>query len=129
MTLMAKSLDAPDESLKMPSGNGSGAIVNVGGMTVLRGELQPGWRWSNDLRPIAGTTSCEVPHSGLILAGTLHFEMDDGTSRDLAPGDVYVVPAGHDAWVVGDEPVVSVDWSSTNVDLANIVRGAQEESR
>jgi hypothetical protein len=127
MSVLAKNLDRPDEHLRMPNGNGEGSIVNVGGMTVVRGELQPGWRWSNDLRPVAGTTSCEVPHTGLMLEGTFHIEMDDGTSIDLAPGDVYVIPAGHDAWVVGDEAVRTLDWSSANVDFNEIVRQAQHD--
>jgi hypothetical protein len=113
----------------MPGGNGSGAVVAVGDVTVVRGELQPGWRWANDLRAFAGTTSCQVPHTGLILDGTLHFEMDDGTARDVVAGDVYVVPAGHDAWVVGDVPVRSIDWSSTNVDLTKVIRNAQDVAR
>jgi hypothetical protein len=124
MTVIAKNLNNPDETLTMPGGNGVGQVVNVGGMNVVRGTLQPGWRWSNDLRELFGTTSCQVPHAGLVLAGTFHIEMDDGTAVDLVAGDVYVIPPGHDAWVVGDEPVQTVDWSTTNVDLAKVVREA-----
>src|SRR5258708_3564157 len=126
MTVMAKNLDRPDESLTMPNDSGTGSLVDVAGMTVVRGELKPGWRWSNDLRPVAGTASCEVRHTGLILDGCLHVEMDDGTSLDLVKGDVYVITPGHDAWVVGDTPVRSVDWSSTNVELVDIVRHGGE---
>ncbi len=126
MTLVAKNFDRPDETLKMPSGNGEGALLDVGGMTVVRGELQPGWRWSNDLRELAGTASCAVKHTGLMLDGCLHVEMDDGTALDLVAGDVYVIPPGHDAWVVGDAPVRSVDWSTTNVEFSDIVRRAPQ---
>ena len=114
MTLLVKNIEQPDEFRTMPNGNGRGAVVNVGDMVVVRGDLQPGWRWSNDLRPIVGTASCEFPHTGIMLAGCLHIEMDDGTALDLQAGDVYSIPAGHDAWVVGDETVRSIDWSPAN---------------
>jgi uncharacterized cupin superfamily protein len=90
----------------------------VHGMTVLRAEMNPGWRWSNDVRPVAGTASCEFEHHGSILGGTLHVEMDDGSSVDLTAGDVYIIPPGHDAWVVGDEPVRLLDWTRGNVEFA-----------
>jgi hypothetical protein len=121
MTVIVKNLEQPDERRRMPNGNGEGAVVDVGGMIVVRGELQPGWRWTNDLRPITGTTSCQFPHTGVMLAGCLHIEMDDGSGYDLRPGDVYHVPAGHDAWVVGEEPVRSLDWSSANVEFNKAV--------
>jgi hypothetical protein len=118
MTFVVKNIGQPDELRRMPKGNGQGAIVTVAGTTVVSGELQPGWRWSNDLRPVVGTTSCEFPHTGIMLSGIMHIEMDDGTSVDLKPGDVYAVPPGHDAWVVGDEPVRSVDWGPEIVEFA-----------
>ncbi|HLZ70713.1 MAG TPA: cupin domain-containing protein [Dehalococcoidia bacterium] len=118
MTVTVKNIERPDELRKMPNGTGEGALVTVGDMIVVRGELQPGWRWSNDLRPIVGTTSCEFPHTGILLAGRLHVEMNDGSAHDLEAGDVYIIPAGHDAWVVGDEPVRSIDWSPANAEFA-----------
>ena len=111
MTVTVKNFSKPDEVRKMPSGNGEGAIVLVEGTMVARGELQPGWRWSNDVRPIAATTSCQYEHRGVVLEGTLHVEMDDGTSQDLSAGDAYFIPSGHDAWVVGDQVLRSIDWS------------------
>ena len=82
-----------------------------GSVTVGRAKLEPGWRWSNDVKPIAGTTSCQVHHKGYVVSGRLHVVMDDGTEADLGPGDAHEVPPGHDAWVVGDEPYVGVDFS------------------
>src|SRR5437879_10959240 len=103
MTVMAKNFSKPDEHRAIPNGNAAGDIVHVGGQIVVRGEVHPGWRWSNDVRQLAGTASCEYEHRGVVLEGILHIEMDDGSSRDLQPGDAYLIPAGHDAWVVGDQ--------------------------
>jgi hypothetical protein len=74
------------------------------------GALQPGWRWSDHVKPLAGTELCEAPHFQYHVAGTLHVVMADGAEFDARPGDVTALPQGHDAWVVGDEPVVVVDW-------------------
>jgi len=72
--------------------------------------LEPGWRWSNDVKPIAGTEWCEAPHFQYMISGRIHIAMKDGTEADLGAGTVHHLPAGHDAWVVGNEPVVAVDW-------------------
>jgi hypothetical protein len=72
--------------------------------------LQPGWRWSDHVKPIAGTELCEAPHFQYHVQGMLHIVMADGTAFDAGPGDVTALPHGHDAWVIGDEPVVLVDW-------------------
>ena len=82
----------------------------VGGGEVGRLVFEPGWRWSNDVKPIAGTDSCEAPHFQYHVSGRLAIRMDDGTEFVAGPGDVTSLPSGHDAWVVGDEPVVVVDW-------------------
>ena len=99
---------APDEV--RPFDRGRLELLHVGGSDIGRLVLQPGWRWSNDVKPIAGTELCEAPHFQYHVAGTLHIEMADGTSYDAGPGDVTSLPSGHDAWVVGDEDVVVVDW-------------------
>jgi hypothetical protein len=99
---------APDEI--RPFDRGRLELLHVGGSDIGRLVLQPGWRWSNDVKPIAGTELCEAPHFQYHVAGTLHIEMADGTSYDARPGDVTSLPSGHDAWVVGDEDVVVVDW-------------------
>ena len=108
MEPMVKSLDRPDERPELPKGHAE--MVRLGDHVVVRGVLEPGWRWSNDWQPIMGTPSCQVPHTGIVLSGRWHVEMDDGTAVDLGPGDAYAIPPGHDAWVVGDEPVRTLDW-------------------
>ena len=104
-----KSLDAPDQKPDLPKSRVD--VVALDGQTITRLELEEGWRWSNDWRPVVNTPSCRVPHDGVILSGTLHFEMDDGTEVDCTPGTVYSIPAGHDAWVVGTEHVRAIHWN------------------
>jgi hypothetical protein len=103
-----RSFGEPDEIREFP--NGRAEIMKVGDAEIGRLVLQPGWRWSNDVKPIAGTESCEAPHFQYHVSGTLAIRMDDGTEYEAKPGDVTSLPSGHDAWVVGDEPVVVVDW-------------------
>ena len=98
----------PDELRQFP--HGQAEILRVGGAEVGRMTFEPGWRWSNDVRALAGTESCEAPHMQYHVSGTLAIRMDDGTELRAGPGDVTSLPSGHDAWVVGDEPVVVVDW-------------------
>jgi len=109
MDSIVKSFERPDEMGELPKGHAQ--IVRLGDQLVIRGELEPGWRWSNDWQPIMGTASCQMPHTGVVLSGRWHFEMDDGSGFDLGPGDAYAIPPGHDAWVVGDEPVRTIDWA------------------
>lgn len=108
--LEAKSLDTPDESRPFVD-KGKVDIVNLGGVTVGRGVVEPGWRWSEHARPIAGTDSCQAAHTGYILSGRMQVVMDDGTEGEAAPGDAFVIPPGHDAWTVGDESCVFLDFS------------------
>ncbi|MGB6456161.1 MAG: cupin domain-containing protein [Streptosporangiaceae bacterium] len=103
-----KSFDTADETREF--GHGRAEILNVARGQVGRLVLQPGWRWSDDVKPIAGTDSCEAPHCQYHVSGRLAIRMDDGTEFTAGPGDITVLPSGHDAWVVGDEPVVTVDW-------------------
>ncbi len=102
------SFDKPDETRDFP--NGRAEILNIGDGQVGRFVFEPGWRWSNDVKPIAGTVTCEAPHFQYHLSGTLAILMEDGTELLAGPGDITSLPRGHDAWVVGDEPVVVVDW-------------------
>lgn len=104
-----KKMSTPDETRKF--GNGQMDLVNIGGGTVGRATFQPGWKWSNDVKPIAKTELCEAPHFMYQISGRMHIEMKDGTVVEVGPGDVAVISPGHDAWVVGHEPVVAVDWS------------------
>jgi hypothetical protein len=85
-------------------------LLRVSGTDIGRLVLEPGWRWSNDVKPLAGTELCEAPHFQYHVSGTLHIQMADGSAFDAVAGDVTSLPAGHDAWVVGDEAVVVVDW-------------------
>ena len=90
--------------------HGRAEILEMEGGTIGRLVLNPGWRWSNDVKPIAKTQSCEAPHFQYHISGQLAIRMDDGTEFIAGPGDITSLPSGHDAWVVGDEPVVVVDW-------------------
>ncbi len=84
-------------------------VTTVGGVTFGRATLQPGWRWSTSVKPIAGGVSCQAPHLQYHVSGRLRVVMDDGSETEFGPGDVGSIPPGHDAWVVGSEPVVIVD--------------------
>ena len=86
-------------------------IVKLTGGTVGLGTFEPGWRWSEHVKPLAGTESCQAAHMGYCISGRMAVRMDDGTEKEIAPGDVVVIPPGHDAWVVGDEPCVQVDFT------------------
>jgi hypothetical protein len=98
----------PDETREFP--NGRAEIVRIGGGEVGRLVFERGWRWSNDVKSIAGTESCEAPHFQYHVSGQLAIRMDDGTELVAGPGDITSLPSGHDAWVVGEEAVVVVDW-------------------
>ena len=103
-----KDFGRPDEVREFEHGHLE--LLKIGGSEIGRLVLEPGWRWSLHVKPIAGTELCEAPHCQYHLSGTLHIQMGDGTGFDAVPGQVTALPAGHDAWVVGDEPVVVVDW-------------------
>jgi hypothetical protein len=85
-------------------------LVKIGGAEIGRLVLSPGWRWSESVKPIAGTELCEAPHFQYHAAGALRIQMEDGTTFDAGPGSVTSLPSGHDAWVIGDEDVVLVDF-------------------
>jgi ethanolamine utilization protein EutQ (cupin superfamily) len=85
-------------------------LVTLGAATVGRYTFESGWRWSECIKPVVGTDTCQVEHVGYILSGTLHVEHDDGTAMDVASGDVYRIAPGHDAWVVGDDAAVVVEF-------------------
>ena len=98
-----KTFRKPDEVRNFP--NGKAEILRVGEAEIGRLTFEPGWRWSNDVKPIAKTSSCQAPHFQYHVAGKLAIKMDDGTEFIAGPGDITSLPSGHDAWVVGDEPV------------------------
>lgn len=104
-----KTFSAPDEVRPFPGGKAE--ILNIGSGVIGRLVFEPGWRWSKDVKPLVGTDLCEAPHFQYHISGTLHVTNDDGSEFDARPGDVTSLPTHHDAWVVGNEPVVVVDWS------------------
>jgi len=103
-----KNFKRPDEVREFPKGRLE--LLNIGGRTVGRITLQPGWRWSESVQPIVNTKSCEAPHFQYQVAGVLKVRTDEGAEFELLPGDLVNLPPGHDAWVVGNEPVVAVDF-------------------
>ena len=108
-----KRFDSPDEVREFPLGRAE--IVRIGGGEVGRLVVEPGWRWSEHLKPVAGTELCEAPHFQYVLSGRIGVRMADGTELELRAGDVNVLPPGHDAWVIGDEPAVAIDWGGAHV--------------
>ncbi|HEY8301591.1 MAG TPA: cupin domain-containing protein, partial [Jatrophihabitans sp.] len=94
------------------AGHGHAVLGTAGGLTLMRGTFEPGWRWSVDVAPIAGTPSCRTHHLGYILSGTMRVRMDDGTETTVTAGDLMDLAPGHDAWVMGDQPCVMVDYAS-----------------
>ena len=107
-----KAFDKPDEVRTF--GHGHADMLSIGDGTVGMLTLEKGWRWSDDVKPIAGTEMCEAAHFSYQLSGTLHVAMADGSEFDAHAGEVTAIPPGHDAWVVGDEPVVLVDWNGAS---------------
>lgn len=104
-----KNVGSPDE-VRPFAGHGHADVVHVGGHPVIYGTFEPGWRWSEHLKPIANTASCQATHLLYCLSGRMGIRMDDGTEAELGPGDVAAIEPGHDAWVVGDEPCIAVDF-------------------
>ena len=102
MTLAGKNLDTPDQKRSFEHGDMN--VVTIAGATIVRAVFNPGWCWSTDIKPAAGTASCQVPHTGIVLSGRFAVRMDDGSETEFGPGDGHVISAGHDAWGVGDEP-------------------------
>jgi quercetin dioxygenase-like cupin family protein len=101
-----KRFDSPDETRNFDKG--SFEVVRSGGISIGRATYEPGWKWSQHVGPIAGTKSCQVEHVGMVVSGRAMIAMDGGEERIVAPGDVFHVLPGHDSWVVGDEPYVSL---------------------
>ena len=106
-----KSFASPDET-RAPDKTRLDVIA-LGPTKVARMTLEPGWRWSECIKPVAGTEACEVRHVGTITSGSLHVKHTDGGELDLGAGDAYVIEPGHDAWVTGDEPVVGYEFEAT----------------
>ena len=107
MSVAVRNIETPDQ--KRGSAHGEMNVVTFGATTIVRAVLQPGWRWSTDIKPAIGTDSCQAVHTGIVLSGRFAVRMDDGTETEFGPGDAHVVGPGHDAWVVGEEECVLLD--------------------
>jgi class 3 adenylate cyclase len=114
--LTSKNFDSPDQVRSL--GHGSGAFVEVAGLAIGRATLEPGWRWSVDVKPLVGTSSCQIHHFQLLLEGRLGVRMDEGDAYEFGPGEVIDIPPGHDVWVVGDQPVSIVDMSGNSAEFS-----------
>ena len=106
----SKSFETPDETLTPDKTKMD--VLRLRVATVARITFQPGWKWSECIKPVAGTDSCQARHVGTIVSGRLRVVHNDGTEGEVAPGDAYVIEPGHDAWVVGDDPVVAFEFES-----------------
>jgi len=107
-TAIKKNVDSPENVLTIPNGNVD--IVKLGELTAVRSTFNPGWKWSESVKPSAHTDSCQIHHIGYQVAGRLHVILNDRSEIEYGPGDVYDIPPGHDAWVLGSEAVVMVDF-------------------
>jgi hypothetical protein len=105
--------DSPDETRSPDKTRVD--VVQAGGAKAARMVLEPGWRWSECVKPVAGTDSCQARHLGVVQSGTLHVTHEDGTESDLGAGQVYVIEPGHDAWVMGDERFVAFEFEPSAV--------------
>jgi hypothetical protein len=106
--------DSPDET-RTPEKTRV-QLVRVGGTTVGRLTLEPGWKWSECIKPVVGTDSCQVRHVGIVQSGNMHIVHEDGTEADLGPGETYVIEPGHEAWVVGDDAFVALEFESRSAE-------------
>lgn len=109
---VTKNFNAPEETRNMDKGKVD--ILNVGDTQVMRATFQPGWKWSECVKPIAGTESCEVAHLVYTISGRMEVKMEDGTKIEMKPGDMTSIPPGHDAWIVGNEPYVGLDFQGSS---------------
>ena len=111
--LASKNFDSPDETVDFVS-HGHLEILHMEAGSVRRSTYEPGWRWSEHVGPLAGTTTCQLAHFGVVLSGRQAVRMNDGREIELQPGDIFTIPPGHDGWAVGDEPCVVVDFSGND---------------
>jgi len=108
-----KRFENPDELRDVPKATVE--VVNLGDVQAMRGTFEPGWKWSECVRPIAGTDSCEVEHLGYVVSGSMHIRMDDGTEYNVKAGDATSIKPGHDAWVLGEENCVFLDFQGAAI--------------
>jgi hypothetical protein len=113
--LEVRGFDAPDET-RTPD-KSHVAVVRMGANSAAQLTLEPGWKWSECIKPVVGTSSCQMRHVGVARSGKLHISHEDGTEGEIGRGEAYVIEPGHDAWVVGDEPFVAYEFESTTADV------------
>jgi quercetin dioxygenase-like cupin family protein len=106
-TVQTKDLGAPDRVVSFNRGKID--FFQIGGITITRTEFQPGWHWAVDAKPVVGTETCQVHHTGIAISGRLHVRLDDGTETEISAGSAFDIPPGHDGWVVSDDPWVTID--------------------
>ena len=123
LTTILRRFDAPDETRTFPKGRFE--LIRIGGMSIGRATYQPGWKWSVDVGAALGASICHVEHVGLVLSGCATAAMDDGTVYEMKAGDLFYVPPGHDSWVVGDEPYVSLHFMGAD-DYASKGKSAEQ---
>jgi hypothetical protein len=111
--LQIKNLSEADEVRNLPKTKIE--VANFNDTTIMRLTLQPGWKWSECVKPTVGTASCEAIHFNYIISGHLMIAMDNGVEKEVGPGDAAAVPSGHDAWVIGEEPCVAIDFSAGQI--------------
>ncbi|MFF3325916.1 cupin domain-containing protein [Streptomyces sp. NPDC002889] len=108
--ITSRNFDSADETRPFADGKGRLDLVNTERGPVGRAVFEPGWKWSEHIKPLAGTESCQADHAGYVVSGRMKIVMEDGESALVGPGDYFAVAPGHDAWVVGNEPCVALDW-------------------
>ena len=109
MKMVKKNTNQPDETRRFDKGRID--VTNVGDTSIGRAVMEPGWKWSTSVKPIVKTDSCQINHTMYVISGKMHVRMDDGSEQEFGPGDTGIVPPGHDAWVVGNETFVGVDFT------------------
>ena len=114
-SIRRKNLGRPDQTRAL--GHATGGFVDIGSLTIGRAVLEPGWQWSKDIRPLAGGTSCQIHHLHVLIAGRFAVQMESGELVEFEPEDVMDIPPGHDAWVLGSQPVVLLDISGNSRDF------------
>ena len=112
--VVSRSFDSPDET-RRPDKTAVD-VVHINGATAARFTMEPGWKWSECVRPVAGTDTCQARHLGVVLTGRIHVVSDDGTEGEAGPGEVYAIEPGHDAWIVGDEQFVGYEFDSSTAE-------------
>lgn len=127
MAIESKSFAHPDDKRPFRDGKGYFEVLQFADVIVGRGVFEPGWRWSEHVRPIANTESCRAAHTVLVTQGRMRVRMDDGEELEVSPGEVARIPPGHDAWVVGDEPCVVLDFSGAEY-YAKKMAAAEEQA-